>query len=81
MLEKATREALVANHVPPMVCRWCRLDAVHNPRLRITFCPVHGLESPLDGRNAPNSRWVRDHNIVRGESPILSGGSWAIPAG
>ncbi len=81
MLERATLEALAANTPTPMICRWCRLEAVHNHRLRITFCPVHGLESPLDGRNAPNARWARDHNIVRTEAPLMTGGSWAIPAG
>jgi len=30
------------------ICRLCRQDAKHNEVLHISFCPVHGLSSPLD---------------------------------
>ncbi len=30
------------------ICRLCRQDAKHNEVLHISYCPVHGLSSPLD---------------------------------
>lgn len=30
------------------ICRLCRQDAKHNDVLRISYCGVHGLSSPLD---------------------------------
>lgn len=30
------------------ICRLCREDAKHNEVLHISYCPVHGLSSPLD---------------------------------
>jgi hypothetical protein len=47
------------------ICRLCRQDARHNEVLHISFCPVHGLSSPLDllpGR--PEAR------ILRGSIPV-----------
>jgi hypothetical protein len=35
------------------VCRLCRLDAKHNEVLHISYCPVHGLSSPLDALPRP----------------------------
>jgi hypothetical protein len=54
------------------ICRLCRQDAKHNEVLHISFCPVHGLASPLDqlpGR--PEARAVRGytHAPVTGERP------------
>jgi hypothetical protein len=35
------------------ICRLCRQDAKHNEVLRISYCPVHGLSSPLDALPRP----------------------------
>lgn len=46
------------NHENPLdkstilICRRCNLEAEHNRVLRVSYCPVHGLGSPLDSRNA-----------------------------
>ena len=55
------------------ICRLCRQDAKHNEVLHISFCPVHGLSSPLDelpGR--PEARASRVSTPVRatGERPV-----------
>jgi len=47
------------------ICRLCRQDAKHNEVLHISFCPVHGLNSPLDvlpGR--PEARFPRGSTPV-----------------
>ncbi len=33
-----------------LVCRQCNLEAEHNNVLRLSYCPVHGLASPLDSK-------------------------------
>jgi len=55
------------------ICRLCRQDAKHNEVLHISFCPVHGLSSPLDelaGR--PEARVSRVSTPVRAtmERPV-----------
>ena len=48
------------------ICRLCRQDAKHNEVLHISFCPVHGLSSPLDelpGR--PEARISRGSTLGR----------------
>ncbi len=55
------------------ICRLCRQDAKHNEVLHISFCPVHGLSSPLDelpGR--PEARTSRVSTLVRAtaEPPV-----------
>lgn len=80
MIENATMEALADSRGRPMVCRWCGTRAELNRVLRISFCHVHGLESPLDPADAPVVR--RERATFSRESPlIVGGGSWAIPAG
>jgi len=59
------------------ICRLCRQDAKHNEVLHISFCPVHGLSSPLDelpGR--PEARASRVSTPVRAivERPLLPAG-------
>ena len=59
------------------ICRLCRQDAKHNEVLHISFCPVHGLSSPLDelpGR--PEARSFRGSTPVRAtaERPVLPAG-------
>ncbi len=63
-----------------MVCRWCGADAASNPILKITFCPVHGLESPLD---PPGLLLFRCTRTPAADHPPLAGarGSWSVPAG
>jgi hypothetical protein len=39
-----------------LVCRLCRLEANHNEVLGLTYCPIHGLDSPLDSRGNHSSR-------------------------
>lgn len=56
------------------ICRLCRQDAKHNEVLHISFCPVHGLSSPLDelpGR--PEARSSRGSTLARAtvERPVL----------
>lgn len=47
------------------ICRLCRQDAKHNEVLGISFCPVHGLKSPLDVlQGRPEAR------ILRGSTPV-----------
>jgi len=42
------------------ICRLCRADAKHNEVLHISFCPVHGLSSPLDALpGRPEARALR----------------------
>jgi hypothetical protein len=38
-----------------LVCRLCRMEAAHNEVLGVSFCPIHGLGSPLDHRGVPRS--------------------------
>ena len=85
MIENATMEALADSRGRPMVCRWCGTRAELNRKLRITFCPVHGLESPLDPADLPVVRrelpeFVRETRVYATGTPF-NGGSWAIPAG
>ncbi len=85
MIENATLEALADSRGHPMVCRWCGMQAELNRKLRITFCPVHGLESPLDPADLPVIRRdrlspMRDSRVYNTGAPF-GGGSWAIPAG
>ncbi len=53
------REGKERHELPPMnalaksemlVCRQCNLEAEHNNVLRLSYCPVHGLASPLDSK-------------------------------
>lgn len=80
MIATATREAIADSIGRPMVCRWCGTRAELNRRLRITFCPVHGLESPLDPADLPTVRRLRVE-VSREPLLVVGGGSWAIPAG
>jgi hypothetical protein len=56
------------------ICRLCRQDAKHNEVLHISYCPVHGLSSPLDllpGR--PEARALRGSTPARATmAPPLS---------
>jgi hypothetical protein len=79
MIENATMEALADSRGRPMVCRWCRTKAEVNRKLRITFCPVHGFESPLDPADLPAVR-VERVEFSRAAPYAVGGGSWAIPA-
>jgi len=56
------------------ICRLCRQDAKHNEVLHISFCPVHGLSSPLDQLPwRPEARSSRVSTPVRAtvERPVL----------
>lgn len=56
------------------ICRLCRQDAKHNEVLAISFCPVHGLSSPLDAlQRAGEARFPRR---VSTPAPVIAG----IPA-
>lgn len=79
MIESATLEALADSRGRPMVCRWCGTKAELNRKLRITYCPVHGLESPLDPADLPVIRRDRTE-FSRDPQMYVGGGSWAIPA-
>jgi hypothetical protein len=55
------------------ICRLCRQDAKHNEVLHISFCPVHGLSSPLDQLPwRPEARTSRVSTPARGtaERPV-----------
>ena len=57
------------------ICRLCREDAKHNEVLHISYCPVHGLSSPLDQlRGRPEASALRGSIPVRAtmERPLLS---------
>lgn len=61
------------------ICRLCRQDAKHNEVLGISFCPVHGLSSPLDALpGRPEAR------IARGYTPAPATAarpaSWVVAA-
>jgi hypothetical protein len=62
------------------ICRLCRQDAKHNEVLRISYCAVHGLSSPLDAlpwrAEARYSRPVSIPAAATGARPV----SWAVPA-
>jgi hypothetical protein len=47
------------------ICRQCRQDAKHNEVLHISFCPVHGLSSPIDALP-----WRPEARTVRGSTPV-----------
>ncbi|MHB1932752.1 MAG: hypothetical protein ACYCPV_07215, partial [Thermoplasmata archaeon] len=47
-----------------LICRLCRQDAKHNEVLHISYCPVHGLSSPLDLLPGRREAWV-----PRGSTP------------
>jgi hypothetical protein len=56
------------------ICRLCRQDAKHNEVLHISFCPVHGLSSPLDQLPwRPEARTSRVSTPARAtaERPVL----------
>jgi hypothetical protein len=48
------------------ICRACRQDAKHNEVLNISYCPIHGLGSPLDALP-----WRPEARIPRGSIPGL----------
>jgi|GEM_PF-6094391 hypothetical protein len=79
------RESLKRAGVPirhPLVCRFCLEEAVHNEVLRISYCRVHGLSSPLDEKGATPRRFeVARAAEGRNETAVFQLGSWAIPAG
>ena len=82
MLQAATKQAIDLAKKSPLVCRSCHQEAIHNETLRISFCRVHGLSSPLEAlRGADQRIGVRASLYVRHASPDLERGSWAVPAG
>ena len=55
------------------ICRLCRQDAKHNEVLHISFCPVHGLSSPLDelpGRPEARASRVSTPARATAERPV-----------
>lgn len=61
------------------ICRSCRQDAKHNEVLGISFCPVHGLSSPLDALpGRPEARILRGY--TPGPATAARPVSWAAPA-
>lgn len=46
------------------ICRSCRQDAKHNEVLNISYCPIHGLGSPLD-----SLPWRPEARVPRGSIP------------
>ncbi len=67
---------------PPLVCRLCQQEAEHNETLRISYCAIHGLESPLDILGSTPRRFETGRAaFVRNANPTFNLGSWAIPAG
>jgi hypothetical protein len=61
------------------ICRSCRQDAKHNDVLHISYCPVHGLASPLD-----ELPWRPEAKTPRGSIPVAATvvrpASWEAPA-
>ena len=47
------------------ICRLCRQDAKHNEVLNISYCPIHGLGSPLDALP-----WRPEARAPRGSIPV-----------
>ena len=81
MLAPPTQAAIATLKRTPLVCRHCHQEAIHNEKLRISFCAIHGLSAPLDQLNFADPRAHRASLYVRTVSPTMERGSWAVPAG